>query len=974
LTHEDLEEWLATYPWLLILDGLDEVPATSNRHALVDAVTGFLADARQAGADLFVVATSRQQGYAGEFSDGIVAIRHILPLSTIRALRYVERYATARFGVTDSVRATDIVNKLRESASRQLTAQLMTSPLQVTFMATVVAARGDPGEDRWQLFDSYYRTIYDRERQKAVPPYDMVLSKQQPTIDRLHHDIGFWLQFRGETAGGTAVSLPIAQFERLVDSYLYEIGREGAEKDEMVKLITDAARHRLVFLTSRVSGELSFDVRSLQEYMAAECLMTGAPDLVTARLKAIASVAYWRNVFLFAASKCFVDARSRHLQSTIRILCEDLNAPGDALLDATKAGSELAIDVLQSGAVAENPNNARHLARIGLGLLSQPYMIVESEEGASVDQRLARVYSEPLKQTYLEELQLRVGQADVNRTLGAWPLLTRLIDLKLNWAVDVGNINWPSDHSEQRSLLCHMPSDLIGTPWLWKMMEDAIWSQPPSKAWRLLARMREARMRLEPPNVPLGALYRLLILHQAHTRIRVKTERENCDGMVLRIGSVVSRDSEYTSLLETLALLSFNDPGWTPFVLADLFLKAPDAHTLAGVLDRCADAGWDTTEKAQLHFLPWPMATCLGAARTVEDLRRIAQELRKGKLGDSTSWTASEQRWMGEGIYIDALRRRSPEGVLLDHGDTLGPPAATGLSIETKSYPDSVIQSLFGTAQQTHGHEEMHMIMWFMCMASSHTGGIARCIEASAFEKLWTEYAEGGGTWFRNFVGYPSQPELVSSWMEFFDWLGCSTSLSPYYDPYSAPNYGLKESAREWDAGWSRIFQDAFISSGAQHGLSRFFGRDSNRSRLGLLRMLGRLASVGHSMEAIPAELLNPDSFSDGRFRLAALIVRLAQETLTRSTATHLADEAIKLLDPLAEMGADNLLLMTAEKHLRRIPAIEYFLLRLRERMPAKVELGVARCERLLRLVVRERASGLQHHGQIASLELPMLY
>jgi hypothetical protein len=163
--------------------------------------------------------------------------------------------------------------------------------------------KATPVRNRWPLFDSYYRTIYDRERQKAVPPYDAVLSRQQPIIDRLHHDIGFWPQHQGETAGGSAVSLPITQFEHLVDAYLSEVGREGAEKAHMVKDITDAAPHRLVFLTSRVEGELSFDVQSLQEYMAAECLMTADPEVVKARLRAIASAPYWRNVFLFVASK-----------------------------------------------------------------------------------------------------------------------------------------------------------------------------------------------------------------------------------------------------------------------------------------------------------------------------------------------------------------------------------------------------------------------------------------------------------------------------------------------------------------------------------------------------------------------------------------------------------------------------------------------------------------------------------------------
>lgn len=63
------------------------------------------------------------------------------------------------------------------------------------------------------------------------------------------------------------------------------------------------------------------------------------------------------------------------------------------LLEKTRSGSELAIDILQSGAVAENPNYARHLARIGLALIAEPYLTLGTAEGARVGLRLAAVYS-----------------------------------------------------------------------------------------------------------------------------------------------------------------------------------------------------------------------------------------------------------------------------------------------------------------------------------------------------------------------------------------------------------------------------------------------------------------------------------------------------------------------------------------------------------------------------------------------------
>src|SRR5208282_3048574 len=143
-------------------------------------------------------------------------------------------------------------------------------------------------------------------------------------------------------------------------------GFEGRELDELVDSVTCAARHRLVFLTSRVEGELAFEVRGLQEYMAAECVMTGPTEDVVNRLRAIAPSPYWRNVFLFAAGKCFFDAQSRHYQDPLLVLCGDLNDSADVVLERVHAGSELGLAVLESGAPAKNPTYTRHLSKLAL--------------------------------------------------------------------------------------------------------------------------------------------------------------------------------------------------------------------------------------------------------------------------------------------------------------------------------------------------------------------------------------------------------------------------------------------------------------------------------------------------------------------------------------------------------------------------------------------------------------------------------
>ncbi len=448
---------------------------------MVGAVNTFLIEARHAGADLFVVATSRRDGYEGEFGGGVVAFRSFRPLSETRALRCVEQYASTRFG--DTTQAGDLVDKLRSAAKNPLTASLMSSPLQVTFMATVVSARGDPGQDRWQLFKKYYETIYDRELQKALPPFQAVLSEHPDVISRLHHEIGFWLQFQGEAAGANAVGLRVEQLRKLTVDFLGpgEKGFEGRELDDLADTITAAARRRLVFLTSRVEGELAFEVRGLQEYMAAECLMTGPSERVLERLKAIAPSPYWRNVFLFAAGKCFFDAQSRHYQDPLRLLCEDLNASTDATLEIVRAGSELGLAVLESGAPAKNPTYTRHLSRLGLELLTQPDVLGRDKGSVRVAERLAAVYRDPATSLYRDALQTRVGQADLARTLGAWPLLARLADRGVPWAQELADRHWPSDFRDQRRIVL-AESDWLNSRWLWNKVQELIPQISPSAA------------------------------------------------------------------------------------------------------------------------------------------------------------------------------------------------------------------------------------------------------------------------------------------------------------------------------------------------------------------------------------------------------------------------------------------------------------------------------------------------------------
>ena len=70
----DLRRFLALYPSVIIFDGLDEVPASSNRDQVLDAIRDFWIDAGNVNADILAVATSRPQGYNEDFSPSYISI------------------------------------------------------------------------------------------------------------------------------------------------------------------------------------------------------------------------------------------------------------------------------------------------------------------------------------------------------------------------------------------------------------------------------------------------------------------------------------------------------------------------------------------------------------------------------------------------------------------------------------------------------------------------------------------------------------------------------------------------------------------------------------------------------------------------------------------------------------------------------------------------------------------------------------
>src|ERR1051326_6633720 len=122
----------------MVLDGLDEVPSSSNRDDILAAVRDFWIDASDCNADLMIIATTRPQGYNDDFNPRLYQHDWLTPLSQARALHYANRLVAARY-LGNQERQERILHRLERASHDEATARMMRSPLQVTIMATLVA-------------------------------------------------------------------------------------------------------------------------------------------------------------------------------------------------------------------------------------------------------------------------------------------------------------------------------------------------------------------------------------------------------------------------------------------------------------------------------------------------------------------------------------------------------------------------------------------------------------------------------------------------------------------------------------------------------------------------------------------------------------------------------------------------------------------------------------------------------------------
>ncbi|KEP72802.1 hypothetical protein HR12_40140 [Microbacterium sp. SUBG005] len=195
----DVVKWRSAWPWLLVLDGLDEVVHPTVRHRVSAALDEFLTDCSVNNADVLLVATTRPQGYRGELSDFGLQQLDLQYLSTEEALRYGQLLAAER-NSDDQIALERVVGRLHEAAANSTTSRLMTTPLQITIMSTLLERLSHVPDTRHALFDAYYKAIYTRERARASS-LGLILTTHERVIDYLHEQVALFLHARGSGCG-----------------------------------------------------------------------------------------------------------------------------------------------------------------------------------------------------------------------------------------------------------------------------------------------------------------------------------------------------------------------------------------------------------------------------------------------------------------------------------------------------------------------------------------------------------------------------------------------------------------------------------------------------------------------------------------------------------------------------------------------------------------------------------------------------
>jgi hypothetical protein len=642
----DLRAWLRTCPWLVVLDGLDEVPASGNRDAVVKAIDAFWDEVHLENADVMVIVTSRPQGYQQTLSRRHWEHWELAPLSVKQASRVTTRLAKIR--LSDPERREAVLAELQRSFSDPSTRLLSSTPLQATILFGIALLKGAIPHAKWDLFERYYTLLRDRESQKQGA--DAALFRDfKRQIDVIHYEAGFILQVAAESAGVATSFLTTEQLTALITKVLTIDEFDEAKVSTVVADLRRIATERLVLLTQRIEGRISFEVRSLQEFMAAGQITSASLVSIPERLRSIALSAHWRNVYRIAVSKIFSSAELAFPRADVVGICHALDN-GDLGEESrcVCAGARLAVDLLADGVADSAPRFKKSLLRRSFFALDiGAYEVVE---------RLASFLNSDTLAIFDEEIDSRLKAHFAPDANIVYALLGQLLRSHPEWAGAKLLQYWPGkaeeaiDMVEQLGVLQFGAS--IGER-IRSLQEDVSPTRVSVLQRTLLLRNRRHVSAPLDADILVGQLPEWMLLPSGYVRPLVKdvntlitcfTERveANCTAWFVSIGQNIER----------FILRRENcQNGWAVVESAAKFVKDPSKETLAGIADSLRHLKEDDDIRGLVF--PWPVQSIIGDFNEGCPISTLVAETRAGRFGDLGDWRQAEQRWRASGLLAE---------------------------------------------------------------------------------------------------------------------------------------------------------------------------------------------------------------------------------------------------------------------------------------------------------------------------------
>lgn len=615
-------------PVLLFLDGFDEVGSTEDRARLVASVREFIDYLKVQSKQFQIIATTRPQGYSGELNGIGVPLQtcYLVPLDVATALSYARRLVSAKLQGADLQHR--VLSRLEQAATEPATARLMTSPLQVTILAAL-AQQGSAPRERWTLFRSYFDIIYRREIERESYAAAL-LARQRGHIEQVHQRVALTLQVTSEEEGGASARISRDDLSIIIETVLQEDEVAADVRKQLVTDILNAAEHRLVLLVEPEPGQFGFEIRSLQEFMAAWALTDGRDEVVEARLLQIAPAPMFRNILLFIASRFF--AENHRLRDLIaERICPHLNDQKlSPLLSLTYAGASLALETLEEGAVLSQPKRARALMSHASQLLYLP----PSFEHV----RIAQIANDDTRDLLLVSIRRVFSASRKDHAIdprGAWICLTACGPGQRDEVAKLWNEQWD------------LTEDL--TPIIESLLSNLHSVDP----W-LIERVEESASRISP------MIFLQLLFDSENLQTFLSPSPNTWTGLILEaIGSLNAISGVWVIPKVNNSRYSIPDhlppKSWLPLTSIAQFLHRPSAQSLADSLQCIIEHSpypdwWEISTS-----VPWPLAACLRWASGIDDLRYAKELALKGELGDTDQWLAAQDTWSARSFRVGIL-------------------------------------------------------------------------------------------------------------------------------------------------------------------------------------------------------------------------------------------------------------------------------------------------------------------------------